>query len=148
MRLWHRDLLPVLPRQQLVSQWRECCCIAKNIADNGTPNHILVNKIMNYPMSDFWNYTRLVTEEMRRRGYKINVDKFTKYYYKFGYPLPDLNDKPFAGWHNARYFLQCYFNLEEKHDAGGITKYEWKKLYSFCKPLINKYGRLHGGWNL
>ena len=41
MRLWHKDLIPYLPKQQLISQWRECCCIAKNIADNGTPNHLL-----------------------------------------------------------------------------------------------------------
>lgn len=128
MRLWHKDLLPVLPRQQLLSQWRECCCIAKNIADKGTPNHILVNKIMDYPMSDFWNYTRLVTEEMRRRGYKVNVDKFTKYYYKFGYPLPDFNDKPFAGWHNDRYLQQCLFNLDEKHNCQGIPDKEWNKI--------------------
>ena len=39
MRLWHKDLIDVLPRQQLISQWREICCIAKNIAEKGTPNH-------------------------------------------------------------------------------------------------------------
>ena len=46
MRLWHKDLIPVLPRQQLIGQWRECCLIAKQISEKGTPNHILVNKIM------------------------------------------------------------------------------------------------------
>lgn len=25
MRLWHKDLIPYLPRQQLLGQWRECC---------------------------------------------------------------------------------------------------------------------------
>ena len=48
MRLWHVDLIDVLPRKQLLSQWRECCAIAKSIADKGTPNHILVNKITDY----------------------------------------------------------------------------------------------------
>ena len=37
MRLWHKDLIYVLPRQQLLGQWRECCLIAKNIAEKGTP---------------------------------------------------------------------------------------------------------------
>ena len=46
MRLWHKDLIPYLPRQQLLGQWRECCCIVRNIAMLGTPNHILVNKVM------------------------------------------------------------------------------------------------------
>ena len=46
MRLWHKDLIPYLPRQQLLGQWRECCCIAKSIHDKGSPNHLLVNKII------------------------------------------------------------------------------------------------------
>jgi uncharacterized protein (TIGR02328 family) len=33
MRLWHKDLISVLPRQQLLGQWRECCLIARNIAE-------------------------------------------------------------------------------------------------------------------
>lgn len=140
MRLWHRDLLPVLPRQQLLSQWRECCCIAKNIADNGTPNHILVNKIMCYSMDDFWNYTRLVTEEMRRRGYKVNIDNFTKHYYKFGHPLPDPNNKPFVGWHNDRYLQQCLFNLQEKFDCGGIPHDEWTKICRAYKRELTPQG--------
>ena len=56
MRLWHKDLLPYLPKQQLVSQWRECCCIAKNISVSGTPNHILVNRILEYPERHFVCY--------------------------------------------------------------------------------------------
>lgn len=130
MRLWHKDLIKYLPRQQLLSQWRECCCIARNIAINGTPNHILVNKIMDYTMDDFWNYTRLVTEEMRRRGYKVDVDKFTKHYYKFGRPLPALNNNPFVGWHNDRYLRQCLYNLQEKFDNNGVPADEWNKI---CK---------------
>ena len=49
MRLWHKDLIGVLPQKQLVSQWRECCAIVRNIAVNGSPNHIPVNKVMDYP---------------------------------------------------------------------------------------------------
>ena len=48
MRLWCKDLIPYLPKLQLLSQWRECCAICSNIANKGTSNHILVNKIMNY----------------------------------------------------------------------------------------------------
>lgn len=35
MRLWHYDLLDVLPRQQLCSQLRECVAIAKDIYEKG-----------------------------------------------------------------------------------------------------------------
>ena len=46
MRLWHKDMISILPREQLVAQWRELSAIASNIQTKGTPNHILVNKIM------------------------------------------------------------------------------------------------------
>lgn len=64
MRLWHYQLLPYLPRLQLISRWRECCCIAKNIAEKGAPNHILVNKIMDYPIDHFVEYSCNVCMEM------------------------------------------------------------------------------------
>lgn len=89
MRLWHRDLIPYLPRKQLVAQWRECCCICKNIADNGTPNHLLVNKIMDYSFEHFLEYTRLIIYCLQEKGYKIskvsrrnfvnNFNKFSHY---------------------------------------------------------------------
>ena len=46
MRLWHKDLISVLPREQLVAQWRELSAIAGNIQIKNTPNHILVNKVI------------------------------------------------------------------------------------------------------
>ena len=125
MRLWHKSLICVLPRKQLLSQWRECCCIAKNISVNGTPNHILVNKIIKYPMSHFYTYGLMVASIMDSRGYKCDVGKFTHY---FTYPhetnFVDTSSL-FNGWHNERYRLQCYYNLQEKYDCGGISKKEW-----------------------
>ena len=50
MRLWHKDLIPYLPKEQLVSQWRECSSIAGAIIKNGTPNHGLVNYVLDYPI--------------------------------------------------------------------------------------------------
>ena len=80
MRLWHKDLIAVLPKQQLLGQWRECCCIARNISVNGTPNHLLVNKILNYPTGDFWSYAIYVYQEMIRRGYKADFQRFSKWF--------------------------------------------------------------------
>ena len=70
MRLWHKSLIEVLPRQQLLGQWRELSAIASNINKKGTPNHILVNKIMDYPMNDFVSYAFYVQKEIYERGYK------------------------------------------------------------------------------
>ena len=134
MRLWHKDLLPVLPRQQLLSQWRECCCITKNIADKGIPNHILVNKIMNYSDLDFYYYTRQVVEEIERRGYTISDRAYSnwkanmhkakdKFLIKGVLSFPIYKD-----WHNDRYLQQCLFNLDEKHNCQGIPDEEWNKI--------------------
>ena len=123
MRLWHKDLIPVLPRQQLLGQWRECCLIAKQISEKGTPNHLLVNKIMNYPIVHFYKYGRRIHTELCKRGYKADWFNFAEYEY----------DEPFDTWHNDRYLRQCFYNLQEKYDCGGITKEEWIRITDFMK---------------
>ena len=132
MRLWHKDLIPVLPRQQLLGQWRELCLIAKQISETGSPNHILVNKVMDYPTGDFILYGYLVKGEMERRGYKCDWDKFYRWIDKppavFIPDLPDL----FSGWHNDRYLKQCFYNLQEKYDCGGISEEEWHDINFEC----------------
>jgi hypothetical protein len=39
------------------SECTKCCCIAKNIANKGTPNHLLVNKVLEYHYNNFNHYT-------------------------------------------------------------------------------------------
>ena len=140
MRLWHYQLISVLPRQQLVSQWRECCCIAKLIAYNKTPNHLLVNKVVEYPAWEFMHYCYMVLTEMRRRGYSvtnaswITLDENLMLAEDEGYFAEDGKYDPdviFQGWHTDRYLRQCFFNLQEKYDCGGITENEWQAIENF-----------------
>lgn len=70
MCLWHSSLISVLPREQLVGQWRECSSIAGAIQKNGTPNHILVNFVLDYDYDHFISYTYYVRAEMTKRGYR------------------------------------------------------------------------------
>lgn len=131
MRLWHKDLVRVLPRQQLLGQWRECCAIAKNIADNGTPNHILVNKVMDYPLSHLDIYSVVVYDEMKKRGYRPDIGRFTTNYDKCSGICDEkwvAFEDIYPDWHNERYLTQCYYNLQEKYDCGGITEEEWEKI--------------------
>lgn len=121
MRLWHKDLIPYLPRQQLVAQWRECCCIARNIYHDGAPNHLLVNKILDYPDEDFNTYTSCVIAEMQKRGYSVQPDRF----WQWRRNKEMSNGSIFEEWHHGRYMGQCIANLEEKHDCGGISDEEW-----------------------
>lgn len=65
---------------------------------------------------------------MTVRGYTVDLQKFWKHF-----PIGDNFVIPsegelFAGWHNDRYYTQCYHNLEEKYDCGGITEEEWLKI--------------------
>ena len=117
MRLWHKDLIPYLPRQQLLGQWRECCAIAKNIHDKGTPNHILVNRIMEYPAGDFITYAARIWCEIVHRGYKPNRETWTRLVEN----VPNADgfknvSEIFYHWHNERYLQQCLHNLQEKYD--------------------------------
>lgn len=122
MRLWHKDLVQYLPKKQLIGQWRECCCIAKSIHDKGSPNHILVNKIMDYPVEHFNTYAWEVYNIMQLCGYKCNWEAFEKW-------RPNncvVNfDNIFIHWHDDRYLVQCLYNLQEKYDCGGIHEEEW-----------------------
>lgn len=142
MRLWHKDLIPYLPKKQLIAQWRECCAICSNWANKGTPNHILVNKVMNYPTVHFMEYTRLVVSEMTNRGYILSLkstDKFINNFNKIGNADETIiggtvESVIFNDWHNERYLKQCLMNLQEKYDCGGIPEDEWE-------IIENKFGR-------
>ena len=148
MRLWHYKLIPVLPRQQLLGQWRELCAITKEIAINKTPNHPLVNKVTGYPAWMYYCYITKVENEFKKRGYHIlNGSKYAIYDNSMlaeenGYFADDdmfdfnlYKDNPFPGWHNDRYLLQCYFNLEEKYDCGMIPECEWEPIKKLIKEI-------------
>ena len=128
MRLWHKDLVPYLPRKQLIGQWRECCLIAKGIAENGTPNHLLVNRVMDYPLDHFYQYTKSVYNEVTKRGHNARWGRFSVYFEVDDDSSFVFDDELFSDWHNDRYLRQCYYNLQEKYDCGGITEEEWRRI--------------------
>ena len=137
MRLWHKDLIDSLPRKQLLGQWRECCAIIKNIKEKGTPNHLLVNKIMDYDLKHFYTYGLYVFIETEHRDYKCNLRKFDQYFK--GGKIVKTFDELFDGWHNERYLDQCFYNLQEKFDCGGMSEEEWEKVSKKYYEVKEKY---------
>ena len=127
IRLWHKKLIKVLPRNQLLGQVRELTLIIKNISIIGTPNHILVNKIMDYSMDHLYTYCNLIIHEMKKRNYKLTQKTYLKWHYFFNqYNLKIICfDDLFYKWHNDDYYKICYYNLYEKYLCGGITKNEF-----------------------
>lgn len=137
MRLWHKDLICVLPRQQLLGQWRELCAIMRSIEEKGTPNHMLVNQIMDYEPEHLHSYAALVIDEISRRGYRCNSAKFTSPYRRVcGSPSHNVKVKDlFDIWMSDRYLNQCYYNLQEKFDCGGISCEEWQRIETSYRKL-------------
>lgn len=133
MRIWHKDLLSILPDKQFKGQNRDLVAILHDWRDKGKTNHILINKVMNYDKSHLGYYAELYYTEYFRRYNKVNpviLDEF----FRFCFPENDgefyirpYYNSLFAGWHNDIYLMQCYYNLQEKYDCGGISEEEWEK---------------------
>ena len=122
MRLWHKDFISVLPREQLIAQWRELSAIAGAIKTKGTPNHILVNFVLDYDYNNFISYAAELREEMTRRGYRtMNSvwDKITSL-------KPDWTRLPHTEIYKEKmdddYLEICLYNLWEKYLCKGIKE--------------------------
>ena len=138
MRLWHKDLIPYLPDLQLKGQWRECALIADALAKNGTPNHLLVNRVTEYPYDHFATYCKMVSQEMFNRGFETTVRSQERIFYK---PWSYVRGELFNEWHNLEYLRICYANLLEKHNSIGkscITDEEWQRLCDGYKAITGE----------
>ena len=139
MRLWHKDLIPYLPALQLKGQWRECALIADALAKNGTPNHLLVNRVTEYPMDEFYTYCISVWSEMKKRGFTTSLQNCERIAALDGKIVNPSN--MFNGWHNIEYLRICYANLLEKHNGIGksrITDEEWQVLLDGYKAITGE----------
>lgn len=128
MRIWHTQLITVLPREQLVGCWRELSAIAGAIQKNGTPNHILVNFVLDYDYDHFISYAHYAREEMTKRGYRTMNSVWEKIVsLKKDWTLLPLNEV-YKEKMNEVYMEICSWNLYEKYLCGGITEEDMKKI--------------------
>lgn len=135
IRLWHKDLIAALPREQLVAQWRELSSIAGSVQKNGGPNHLLVNFVMDYDFDLFISYVYYVRAEMTSRGYRTMDSVWDKIVsLKPNYLIVPLNEL-YKGKMNSTYFDICWYNLYEKYLCGGIREEDWKNI---CKIKSNQ----------
>ena len=133
MRLWHIDLIPYLPKLQLVAQWRELNSIYKK-----QDNHILINYVYNYGKEYLLYYSNRILFEMGKRG--INVKSFENYFNYFSDVLYShtMITYRFAE-HNDEYLLCNYYNLLEKYRRGqkDFSEEEFERLTYFVKNQLN-----------
>ena len=137
MRLWHKNLIKVLPKQQFLGQIRELTAVCKDIQTEGKTNHILINKIMDYDLSHLYTYCKLIEDNAKQRKINITEQTLNKWWNTFNIKerkIVNITDL-FNNWHNKRYLIQCFYNLQEKADCGGITENEFKLIKQEFKRI-------------
>lgn len=141
MRLWHYELLPYLPDAQFKGQLRELVAIMHDWRDKGKTNHLLINRVMEYPKSDLWLYFIKYDREYKRRYDKIIKNET---YFEFANFIDESWDLrcPFPNWHNKEYLRVCVCNLYEKYHFGvgksKISQAEWDKVLQGYKEITGE----------
>lgn len=142
MRLWHVKLLPYLPEPQFKGQLRELVAIMRQWRDKGYTNHLLINRVMEYPKADLYGYfMEYAVEYQKRNGGEL--PKCTDEFREFGEHA--YADQPFLNWHNNVYLRICMANLLEKHLSPGkscIREDEWLRLEQGYKKITGEDYRL------
>lgn len=140
MRLFHYALIPYLPELQFKGQLREVVSIMRDYRDKGTTNHLLINKVMEYPKGDLASYFWLYREEYAKR-YGVYKNDITDEFFKFA-EWEKYTPFPFKGWHNKEYLRVCMANLYEKHFFGigksRISDEEWERLCEGYKNITGE----------
>lgn len=122
MRLWHESLIPILPRQQLLGQHRECCALRGN---GWGKRHATVQYVFRYRPERLFLYHKKVMNEMKKRGYHIDPlweDPFyrgkqcprrdpKRFYEKIAFVKGGESIYP---EHDQAYLEKCLENLREK----------------------------------
>ena len=125
MRLWHQDLIPYLPRQQLLGQHRECCALR---GAGWGRKHATVDYVFKYSPAYLIAYHYLVMDEMEKRGYHpdqiwryptyrgktLGGDWSEKDWEVMGYKYIKENCNPIYPEHNNIYLQECLDNLKNK----------------------------------
>lgn len=118
MRLWHTKLISAIPNIHLQAQWREISAIVGAIQKNGTPNHVLVNFVLNYDYDHLIAYAYYVREEMTKRGIRTMNSVWEKIIsLKPNYTILPLNEV-YKEKMDKLYLKICYYNLYEKYMCG------------------------------
>lgn len=128
MRLWHTELIPFIPKSQLLAQWRELNSIFVK-----EDNHVLINYIYEYPKEDLYIYTQIVLKEMRARNITIRtIDKMDRYFVDLRLSENEYYP-PYSRHHNDKYLTICYYNLYEKYIRGqkDFTAEQFEALHQY-----------------
>lgn len=114
MRLWHENLLPLLPKQWLLGQHRECCAMR---GLGWGKKHSVVDYVWKHPYMCLFRFHMEVMECLEVDG--VNIDQQWKNTNFRGYKL-GVSSLPNEGGgyrypeHNEKYKEECIKNLKRK----------------------------------
>jgi hypothetical protein len=79
---------------------------------------------------------------MFRRGFDVSEEAKTKLFEyvteeerQVGASIPHF--QLFEGWHNDRYLVQCFYNLQEKFDCSEMTNQEWERIRNAVEYIVS-----------
>ena len=116
MRLWHEQIIHLLPKDQLLGQHRECCALRGN---GWNKKHKTVDYVFTYSPYNLFIYHSKIMDEMEKRGYRVSIEWRDKNYRgqkaESYSNLEETNiSSPIYKEHNSEYLLECIENLAGK----------------------------------
>lgn len=116
MRLWHEQIIHLLPKNQLLGQHRECCALRGN---GWNRKHKTVDYVFTYSPYNLFVYHSKIMDEMEKRGYRVSREWRDKNYRgqkaESYSNLEETNiSSPIYKEHNDEYLLECIENLAGK----------------------------------
>ena len=116
MRLWHEQIIQLLPKNQLLGQHRECCALRGN---GWNKKHKTVDYVFTYSPYNLFIYHSKIMDEMEKRGYTVSTEWIDKNYRgqkaESYSNLEETNiSSPIYKEHNNEYLLECIENLATK----------------------------------
>ena len=116
MRLWHEQIIHLLPKNQLLGQHRECCALRGN---GWNKKHKTVDYVFTYSPYNLYIYHSKIMDEMEKRGYTVSKEWRDKNYRgqkaESYSNLEETNiSSPIYKEHNNEYLAECIDNLSTK----------------------------------
>ena len=116
MRLWHEQIIHLLPKNQLLGQHRECCALRGN---GWNKKHKTVDYVFTYSPYNLFIYHSKIMDEMEKRGYRVSIEWRDKNYRgqkaESYSNLEETNiSTPIYKEHNDEYLQECIENLAIK----------------------------------
>ena len=116
MRLWHEQIIHLLPKNQLLGQHRECCALR---GKGWNKKHKTVDYVFTYSPYNLFIYHSKIMDEMEKRGYRVSREWRDKNYRgQKAESYSNLEEisisTPIYKEHNDDYLLECIENLAGK----------------------------------